>query len=95
VLIAISTDSADALQSWAEDDQFQFLFASDVDAAVGKLYGAFIDRGERGVLDNRSLFIVDKQGKIAHVMAPFLEVDPTAYEELGEALDRISPREEG
>jgi peroxiredoxin len=94
VLIAISTDSADVLQSWAEDDQFQFLFASDVDAAVGKQYGAFIDRGERGVLDNRSLFIVDKEGKIAHVMAPFREVDPTSYEELREALDRIAPKEE-
>ncbi len=95
VLIAISTDSADALQSWAEDDQFQFLFASDVDAVVGQQYGAFIDRGESGFLDNRSLFIVDKEGKIAHVMAPFREVDPTAYEELGAALDRIAPREEG
>ncbi len=94
VLIAISTDSANVLQSWAEDDQFQFLFASDVGSVVGQQYGAFIDRGERGVLDNRSLFVVDKEGKIAHVMAPFREIDPVAYEELGEALDRIAPREE-
>ena len=35
VLIGISTDSVDALQSWAEDDQFQFLFASDLGAVVG------------------------------------------------------------
>jgi len=94
VLIAISTDSVDALQSWAEDDQFQFLFASDVGGVVGQQYGAFIDRGDRGIMDNRSLFIVDKEGRIAEVMAPFQEIDPVAYEELGKALDRIAPREE-
>jgi peroxiredoxin len=94
VLIGISTDSVEALQSWAEDDQFQFLFASDLGAVVGKQYGAFIDRGERGVLDNRTVFVIDGEGKIARVMAPFLEMDPTAYEELGAVLDELAPKEE-
>ena len=34
--------------------------------------------------------IVDKKGNIAHVMAPFHEVDPTAYTELGEAIKRVA-----
>ncbi len=94
VLIGISVDSVDALQSWAKDDQFQFLFASDVGAVVGQQYGAFIDRGDRGILDNRTVFVVGPAGRITHVMAPFREVDPVAYEELGTALDAIAPREE-
>ncbi len=95
VLIGISTDSVGALQSWAQDDQFQFLFASDIGAVVGQQYGAFIDRGERGVLDNRTVFVIDGEGRIAKVMAPFLEMDPTAYEGLGAAVEELAPREEG
>jgi len=93
VLIAISVDSAQALESWARDDEFPFLFGSDVGSVVGRQYGAFIER-PAGSVDNRSLFVVDAEGKIAHVQAPFREIDPTAYTELGEALDRIAPAKE-
>lgn len=91
VLIAISTDSPSDLSSWARDDEFPFLLASDEGAKVGREYGAFIDRGERGVLTNRTVFVVDPDGKIQFVAAPFREVDPQAYTELGEALARIAP----
>ena len=90
VLLAISIDTPEALYEWARDDEFQYLFGSDEGAKVGQMYGAFIDRGERGLLNNRTVFIIDTEGKIAHVMAPFREVDPTAYEELGEALEKIA-----
>ena len=90
VLLAISTDAAEDLASWARDDQFPFLFGSDAGAALGKQYGAFIDRPS-GPLDNRTLFVVDPEGRIAYVAAPFREIDPMAYEELGEALERIAP----
>ena len=88
VLIAISTDPADALASWARDDQFQFLMASDTGAVVGKLYGAY---SAKYGLDNRTLFVVGPDGKIAHVQAPFREIDPAAYRELGAALDSLAP----
>jgi peroxiredoxin len=88
VLIAISTDSAGALASWARDDQFPFLMASDSGAAVGRMFGAI-----RGATTNRNLFVVGPDGKIAYRATPFREIDPTAYTELGQALDRIAPRE--
>lgn len=91
VLIAISTDLPDDLFSWARDDEFPFLLASDEGAKVGRAYGAFIDRGERGVLTNRTVFVIDPEGTIQFVAAPFREVDPQAYTELGEALARIAP----
>ncbi len=93
VLIGISTDSPEELSAWARDDEMPFLFGSDAGAAVGRQYGAFIQRGER-VMTNRTLFIVDADGRIAHRAAPFREIDPMAYTELGEALDRIAPPEE-
>ncbi|HTT66954.1 MAG TPA: redoxin domain-containing protein [Gemmatimonadales bacterium] len=87
VLIAISADSADALASWAHDDQFPFLMASDTGAVVGRRYGAYVQRAN---LDNRTLYIVGPDGKIAWKAAPFREIDPTAYTDLGSAIDRIA-----
>jgi peroxiredoxin Q/BCP len=84
VLIAISTDSAEDLHAWARDEQFQFLMASDVDGRVAQQFGA-----SRGRVANRFLFVVGPDGKIAHRQVPFAEVDPTAYEELAAALDRV------
>jgi peroxiredoxin len=88
-LLAISADADTTLASWARDKDYPFTFLSDVGAKVGQQYGAFVST-PRGALDNRSLFIIDRDGKIAHVMAPFREVDATAYEELEKAVDRVT-----
>jgi peroxiredoxin len=93
VLLAISVDSIGALASWARDDEFPFLMGSDLGAAVGRQYGAFIER-PAGSVDNRTVFVIGPDGKISYVAAPFREVDPTAYEELSAAIDRaVGPRE--
>jgi len=91
VLLAVSTDSPAEQASWARDEEFPFLFASDPSAEVGQKYGAFRRYDGDKVIDNRTLFIIDPEGKIAWRAVPFREVDPTAYVELGEALDRIAP----
>ena len=90
VLIAISTDDAEALASWAKDADFPFLFGSDEGSAVGKKYGAWRSLPGGGAIDNRTVFVIDGEGVIRYVAAPFREVDPTAYEELAEAIERIS-----
>src|SRR5574341_2396448 len=88
VLIALSADPVDTLAAWAKDDQMQFLFASDADLSVGKMYGAL---STRGTTTNRNLFVVGPDGKIAYRTVPFREIDPTAYTGLGGALDKLSP----
>jgi peroxiredoxin len=88
VLIAISADPVDTLASWARDDEFPFVMASDSATAVGHMYGALASRPG---MTNRNLFVVGPDGKIAYRALPFREVDPTAYTELGEAIDRIAP----
>jgi len=87
VLIAISADPDTMQQSWARDSEFPFLFASDSNTAVGRMYGALASRPG---LTNRNLFVVGPDGKIAYRAVPFREVDPTAYTELGAAIDRIA-----
>jgi peroxiredoxin Q/BCP len=87
VLIAISADVDTAQQSWARDAEFPFLFASDTGSAVGKAYGAFASKYK---VDNRTLFIVGADGKIAWRATPFREIDPTAYTELSKAIDSLA-----
>lgn len=95
VLLAVSTDSPEEQRSWAADADFPFLFASDPGSEVGKLYGAWREsRG--GIIDNRTVFVIDPEGVIRWVAAPFREIDPTAYEELGRAIEEIAaPQESG
>lgn len=88
VLIAISADPDTALASWARDSEFPFLFASDPGTTVGKRYGALASQPG---LTNRNLFVVGPNGRIAYRAIPFREVDPTAYTELGAAIDKLVP----
>ena len=90
VLIAISADVDTAQQSWARDAEFPFLFASDTGSAVGKAYGAYATKYN---VDNRTLFIIGPDGKVAWRAAPFREIDPSAYTELSAAIDRAVPKE--
>src|SRR2546427_6306076 len=91
VLIGISTDPVEALASWSKDDEFPFLFASDSGGVIGKTYGA---HNPKFGLDNRNLFVVGPDGKVAYKMAPFREIDPQAYKDLAAAIDRITRSEE-
>jgi thioredoxin-dependent peroxiredoxin len=85
VLIAISADPDTALASWARDSEFPFLFASDSATSVARRYGALAS--EPG-LTNRNLFVVGPDGRIRYRAVPFREIDPTAYKELGTAIQR-------
>ncbi len=91
VLIAISADPIEELGAWARDDQFQFLMASDAETAVARAYGALAPRAG---LTNRNLFVVDPDGRIAYRQVPFREIDPTAYEELSEAIGSATGKRE-
>ena len=88
VLIAISADVDTALASWARDAEYPQLFASDTGSAVGKAYGAY---NAQYKLDNRTLFVVGPDGRIAYRAMPFREIDPTAYTELGAQIAKLVP----
>ena len=91
-VFAISVDPDTMLAAWAQEKSYPVTFLSDVGAVVGTKYGSIRALSSGVVLDNRTLFVIDPAGKIAHVMAPFREVDPTAYTELAEAVKRVSTK---
>ncbi len=87
VLLAVSVDPVDTLAAWAHDDEFPFLMASDSGSVVGKQYGAFFARYN---LDDRALYVIGPDGKIAWRTGNFQELDPTAYTELAGVIDRVA-----
>lgn len=90
VLIAISNDPPEALESWARDEDFPFLFASDSDGAIYRAFGGI--PSETGRL-GRTLVVVDPQGTIAELLPRFREIDPTAYDELQATVARVSAQD--
>ncbi len=89
VLLAVSVDPVEALASWAHDASYPFRFLSDSGGAVGRRYGVFDPKYR---MDNRTLYAIAPGGKIAHVMAPFREIDPAAYAELKAAIAQAAGR---
>jgi peroxiredoxin Q/BCP len=88
-LIAISTDSASTLASWAADESFPFRFAADIDKVAGNAYGT---TREGRATESRVLFVIDAEGRVSHVMRPFLELDPTAYDRLKQEIAAVRPK---
>ena len=88
VVLAVSVDPDTALVSWARDESFPMLFASDPGGSVGRRYGAFDAKNK---LDDRSLFVIGPDGRVAYVAKPFRQMAAEAYTDLAQAVDRLSP----
>ena len=84
-VFGISVDPDTTLASWAAEKDYPLTFLSDPGASVGKQYGVAVSFKDN-MLDSRVVYVIDGNGKIAHVMSPFRETDPTAYTELGSAV---------
>jgi peroxiredoxin len=93
ILIGISADSPEELHSWAADDDFPFLMATDAGSKVAVEYG--IGARDNGMVQSRAVVVVDPEGKVAWHTRSFQQVDPQAYEELAQAISRVTPEEEG
>lgn len=90
-LLAISVDPDTMLAAWAKEKSYQpWTFLSDSGAVVGTKYVSTRSLPNNLVLDNRNLYVIGPDGKIAHVMAPFREVDATSYTELGDWIKKVS-----
>ena len=88
VVLAVSVDPDTTQQSWARDASFPMLFASDSGGAVGRKYAAWDDKNK---LDDRSLYVVGPDGRIAYHVSPFRQLSPAAYTSLAAVIDSLSP----
>jgi peroxiredoxin len=88
VVIGISVDADTTLASWARDADFPLVFASDTAGRVGSAYGAYVEANK---MDNRSLFVIAPDGKIAYKTPNFRVLAAEAYTELADIVDKLSP----
>ncbi|MEX2466681.1 MAG: redoxin domain-containing protein [Gemmatimonadota bacterium] len=97
VMLGITQDPVEDLHDWLHETDFPFVFASDGvnDADTYARYGGPL-RDEDGTanIDRRTVVVVDSEGNVAAVIPQFRQVDPTAYEELAEIVDRVTPEAE-
>ena len=84
VVLAVSVDPDTMLANWARESSFPFVFGSDPDQRVGKLYGS-----TREKLDSRNLFVIDPNGRIAFKQVPVNVMSQDAYGDLGRAVARV------
>ena len=88
VVVAMSVDADSALASWARASDFPFLFASDTGGRVGRLYDA---HDPKNGLNERAVYVIGPDGRIAWSVKPFRVLSPAAYSELAAVVDRLSP----
>jgi peroxiredoxin Q/BCP len=87
-VISISVDADTTQASWARDENFQMLFASDGGGKVGSLYDTYDATRKQ---DTRTLFVVDPDGKVAYIARPFRVLVAAAYTDLGAVIDKLEP----
>ena len=62
--------------------------ASDPGSKVGQAYGAYDAKNK---VDNRSLFVIRPDGRVAYVTKPFKVLTPSAYTDLAAVVDSLAP----
>ena len=84
-LLAISTDAQRVQADWARDAGYPMTFLSDRDLVASKAYGVVWNLLITKI-DRRVVFVIGKDGRVAHVMRPFRELVQGAYDELAAAV---------
>ena len=91
VVLAVSVDADTTLAAWAKESDFPMLFLSDPGGRVGQLYSAYSAKSNT---DDRSLFVIRPDGRVAYVTRPFKVLTPSAYTELGAVVDSLAPADD-
>ena len=85
-VIGISVDADTTLENWARAAKFPFLFASDPDQTVAKLYGS-----ADNAMDTRNVFVIGPTGKITGRIMKFNVLSTDAYPQLAEMVKATKP----
>ncbi len=86
-VIGISMDADTTQMDWAQEAHLPMMFASDMKGDVGKLYGAYVDGRP---VENRLLYVVGPDGKIAWTAKPFKPMVAESYAELGTEIKKVA-----
>jgi peroxiredoxin Q/BCP len=87
VVLPVSTDDMDSHVGWAKDAHFPFALVSDPDGKIATTYGS-ITPGRNW--DNRTVFVIAPDGKIAYSDLKFGALDQHAYDALAAAIKQAA-----
>lgn len=82
-VLAISGDYVWSHHEWAKYQNLPFRLLSDHSHAVAKMYNSF---NEKSMYNKRTIFVVDKNGKIAYENMAYSVADLQDFEKLKSAL---------
>ncbi len=85
-IVAISGDYVFSHHEWAKYHNLPFRLASDHDHAVAKKYGVYNPATGH---DNRTIFVVGKDGKIAYDDYHYSVADSVSFDKLKTALAKL------
>ena len=85
-VIGISGDYVYSHHEWAKHHNLPFRLASDHDHAVAKRYGSF---NPAYGYNRRTVFVVDRKGRIAYADLAYSTRDATSFEKLQAALKTL------
>lgn len=85
-ILAISGDYVFAHHQWAKEQNFPFRLLSDHLHAVAKQYGSY---NEKYGYNKRTVFVIDKNGKIAYEDLDYSVVDGDDFNRLKDALAKL------
>lgn len=85
VVLPISIDSIESHASWAKDLKFPFALVSDPAQEIAKRYASTLPGRQ---FDNRTVFVIGRDGKIQFSNMKFGALNEDAYKELAAAVAR-------
>jgi peroxiredoxin Q/BCP len=88
-VLPISADGLDSHQHWDADMKFPFALLSDTTQTVASLYGSTLP-GRK--FDNRTVFVVGRDGRITYRNMKFNALSESAYSELTQAIAAAKAR---
>ncbi|MDI6802486.1 MAG: redoxin domain-containing protein [Bacteroidota bacterium] len=86
-ILAISGDYVWSHHFWAKHQNYPFKLLSDHDHSVAKKYESY--NAERGY-NKRTVFVIDKQGKIAYIDKKYGVADDESFSNLKNALSKLA-----
>lgn len=93
-ILGISTDNVTTQGKFCESLKLPFPLLADDAKAMSRAYGILLERGDKAFSD-RSLFLIDKTGKIRYVNPKF-DLKKESFEALYREVDALAaePRKE-
>lgn len=83
IVLPISIDTLAEHAGWAKDDHFPFALVSDPEQKVSSLYGSTM-MGRK--YDARTVFVIDREGKITYRNLKFGALSEKAYDDLAQEV---------